>query len=307
MLVEVCLNPILKIIRRRRKNMLKKCTIYFHKVQCKITPFNDITNPHATLYDAINYIINKNSNIDNNTFVFKNGTLNIMIEIISFDKSHIFGSIGKLIDINKNFQTRTRDQTTLKVISDNLDFYLEQFSFFYIDIPRNKVARLSSNNAPAFRKHFSYWIQNNYPFTISVDFPHVIIPKLNRYKYNKVIKIDYKYAPEKIGNKTILGFGQLDRASANDYSNMSVVLNVKPDIPSKKIWDDMGEDYAMYKDLKVLVEDDEGMKQTIDLLQNIFTYHTQIEIPEETENFKTLIKKELVRCLSAHNYWYSID
>lgn len=138
-------------------------SVEFYKVIYNFYPIDTYLFTDNQLKDYfISEILNTLRNTNPITIIDKGEITNVIIEILEYNNSYLFGIIGKLEDLEGGLLRRLRSKDDLKEIDDETKIpkvYLEYFTYFYLRFSDMQCAVLSNRNAPRFRTHFVNYLK----------------------------------------------------------------------------------------------------------------------------------------------------
>src|SRR5690606_15399080 len=125
--------------------------VEFYKVIYNFYPIDKYLYTDNQLKDYfISEILNTLRNTNPITIIDKGEITNVIIEILEYNNSYLFGIIGKLEDLEGGLLRRLRSKDDLKEIDDETKIpkvYLEYFTYFYLRFSDMQCAVLSNRNA----------------------------------------------------------------------------------------------------------------------------------------------------------------
>lgn len=214
------------------------------------------------------------------------------LEILDFDENHYFGKLSRDEDYKESLITiKTRkDQKPL----NPSDFIFEKFTFFYIkfDHTLSKPSHISAINNTGIKidKCFERFFMNDYlalPIRVFPTWMSDIEQRIENLE--KINNIECTFSDTSTYN---------NRSKFNDLFNFNCYLkNVKfkltftdkkPNIVRSFI-----DDPYKYKSLKITGKNNQGKTEYIDILKQIFTKKSKIELSAISLNNFEPIKKAL--------------
>ncbi|MGF3114745.1 hypothetical protein ACQV2R_05125 [Facklamia sp. P12937] len=246
-----------------------------------------LTDDKTTLSDKVHALSEKYT--DSDTFKVKNKKV---FQLLTFDKYHIFGSFGKVEDLTQGDHIRARNKTNYSI--EELEHFVETFSYFYIDLSNNDIALLNRSGLPDIKKPLEEFLSSH--FRISGNWEVSIVPKFSENIENKlgtkvpVSKIKYVVENDKIPENEYASIKESYDISSSDMRKVTVcidLLNQKDTFINKVV-----NKFKNYSEM-TLENDDE----TIDLVEGIITKKHTIEIDnvqlKDTNSIKDLLRNAL--------------
>lgn len=272
-------------------------TLYFYKLIIKPLPLFE--EPNLSNKDYLTKVF-QNINEFND---FKD----IIMDIIEFNDKFIFGSIGKLKDLNKmESLKRKRALETKEIIEDNtkIPFYIEYYTYFLIGgTSFEDIVVLKNSKAPSIKKPLKLAIENSLN-TVSVD---ILIKQiedlsktLNRMK--SLCEINLVASTPEITRKirpSILGIKAL---SETDAEKVSITLNYKNTPITAEIKEELlstdAKNYCKFN-IKGCSDTDSELAQTVDFIEKMITKQVSLPIDDDILKNNNEIKMLLLRELSS--------
>lgn len=239
----------------------------------------------------------------------------IIIEIIEIENNYMFGLIGKLNDLSNKTLLRVRgkgiDEIHEPIRPEELNYYLENFTYFCVRTNDLVSVVLKNSSAPSFKKHFSNLMKKeidykgNYfddIYTLDV-IDENIRGKLDRFKDILNLNIGYKSHESDNNGNGILHMDDEFGISQSQVEYMNVDLSLKPGVNQEKMKKKLSQykEYDRFSNFKINAIDEEDAVKGIDLIRNIITRKVHINIDEKylmSTDGEQEIKKELKSALS---------
>lgn len=240
----------------------------------------------------------------------------IIIEVIEIDDNYIYGLLGKLDDLSKKTLLRIRgkgiDEIHKVTSPEELDFLVENFTYFCIRVSDLTCALLQNGSAPSFRKHFLNLIKEELPYKenyfddiyivsiIDEDIPE----KLLRFKDILSLNIGYRNKDNIVESQGIVSLEDEFNISQSDIEYANIKLSLKKGINLRKMKKQLSEykQFDDYNNFKVNGIDENDAIKCIDLINNIITQKVHIDIEEEfliSTDGEEKIKEELKKVLQS--------
>lgn len=240
----------------------------------------------------------------------------IIIEIIEIENNYIYGLLGKLNDLSKKTLLRIRGKginEIHKVSSpEELNFLIENFTYFYIRVSDLTCGVLQNSSAPSFKKHFLNLMkqeldyrENYFDDIYIVNVIDINIrKKLLRFKDILSLNIGYRRHRLHDSGASFLSLDNNFGISQSQVEYANVDLRLKTGVNQNKMKKKLSK-YKHYEDFnnfKVNVIDDQDATKCIDLINNIITQKVYIDIDEKylmSTDGEQKIKKELKKALQS--------
>ncbi|MBC8590654.1 hypothetical protein [Wansuia hejianensis] len=273
----------------------------------KYVEFLNIGYENFNMYQGEEYFESRHKafiNLLKNSFQTKEYMINqnkkekdpsVVIEIIETNDNFIFGIIGKLNDLSNKTLLRLRgkgiDEIHKTSSPEDLNYYIENFTYFYIRLSDLTCALLQNPSAPSFKKHFLSLLKNetNYKDHFFDDIYIIdqidsnIPEKLTRFKDIVSLNMGYiNQATIDVGDSFLSLENEFDISQSDiEYANVSISLKtgvnqskMKKKLSSYKKYDD-------FNKFKVNGIDENDISKCIDLVRNIITQKVSIDIEEK--------------------------
>lgn len=237
----------------------------------------------------------------------------ITLEIIEITDDFIFGILGKLNDLSNKSLLRLRGKGIEEIhkISDpkDLEYYIENFTYFYIRLEDLCCAVLQNSSAPSFKKHFLSLInekidyKNN--FFDKVDILNRKESNINEsiFRFNSIINLNMAFYNDNIAEKENLPrFNEMWGISQSSIEHTDINISFKSDVDKKKLEKRLSsyKSYDDYTKFKVTGINEDGVTQCIDLIESLLTQKVTINIEEKylmSDDGEEKIKEALASAL----------
>lgn len=275
-------------------------SVEFYSVNYSFYPYASVKFTDEKLRDIfVSEIIRTLNNTEDNIFeIEKNEDTSVIIEVIDYDKSYLFGIIGKLEDLENGLLKRLRNKDDLKEISGEDEmpkFYLENFTYFYVRFEDMQCAVLSNRSAPRFRTHFSNFLKEitkslNYcSKTAGLEDIQVVCKYDNQinYKLNKTKRLsEINMIFEDTSNigRTLLDLSKSFHISQSDLRRAKVYINLKMSEiteETKNIFNNENLIKSNFEKLELIGEDIESNEIQMELVEKLLSKRIDIEIDEK--------------------------
>ncbi|BDU95400.1 hypothetical protein SNUCP5_15940 [Clostridium perfringens A] len=273
-------------------------TLYFYKLSIKPTPlFANIDNLD------IKSCLNKALNVD---FTIDNGQT--IIDVLEFKNDYIFGSIGKLTDLNDQNKAliRKRDIKNKSIINkdDKVPFYLEDFTYFLIggkDL--SDIIVLKNSKAPNIEKPLKTRILEVCPeVKVNIFAKQVenLTKSLKRLK--KLCEISFVTNSEETKKGIRLSIKGIKNLSETKAEKISVSMTYQKDTITPELLEEITnntyEGFVRF-DVTGHTSDDSETQEIVDMVKKVVTKRVSIPISEDTLKDNNRIKSLLLHELSC--------
>lgn len=271
-------------------------TLYFYKLE---TTVFDIYNQSNNIMYTNEYFL-KSSFKEKEIYPIRNEKI---VEIIKFNNDIIFGSIGKIENINNNALKQQRESSTYKKIPkyDYLkDILFEDFTYFLIGNNFSDVVVLQNSEAPLINKTLPYLMgQKCRELKCSFIHPKLVDnlqKELN--KFTEILKVDIAINNDgtSLINPTIK---EVHNLSSSSVEKVTASVTLKKKTSNKQFIESL-EDNSLknYSSFKIQgVNNETHMNESIDLIKKILTKKINIEISNnillDTDNIMSILETEL--------------
>lgn len=138
--------------------------IEFYRISYEFLPIQYLNKNEEELKDIlINTIYNSIKPYDQHIMKINEFTnSSVLIEIIDIQKDHLFGIIGRLEDLKDGILKRFRskeDGTIIYASEQDINYYVENYTYFYIRFTDLICAVLSNSSAPRFKTNFCNFLK----------------------------------------------------------------------------------------------------------------------------------------------------
>lgn len=217
-----------------------------------------------------------------------------IIMLSTFDKNHIFGTFGKIEDINNGDSVRGRNRKDYSI--ESIQNLVEVYTYFYLDLNTNRMAYLNNSALPDIKSTFIELISSHFRISALYKVDLVLekspeIPDrfdqnipINRLKvkYTSDTLPDNKYASE----KEVLGLSNGDIRDATLNLSFIAGTTAKKGLFSRFRKDD----YTKFE-----IETDE---EIIDLIGKLVTKKATIYLEDDDLRDDEVIKNKLIQTLA---------
>lgn len=294
--------------------MMRK-SVEFYKVLYNFHPITLGLSEKELKDIFISEIVKSIANIkDNIVEINSTDSSSVIIEVLEHDKTHLFGIIGKLEDLDGGLLKRLRNKTDLGEKDDKIDttkFYLENYTYFYIRLIDMYCAVLSNYSAPRFKTHFENYLKIitkginacvNTTGVKKIDVVPIYDDQIE-YKLNIIQTLSEMnmifYDSSNIGNN-ILDIYDTFSISQSDLRKARLSLNLKMTKVNEVTKNMLKNDELIksnFEKLELIGEGSESEEIQVELVEKLLKKKIEIEIDEKylrTQDDLTKIKEALL-------------
>lgn len=242
--------------------------------------------------------------------VDESGNPSVLIEIIDIKNDYLFGIIGKLEDLKDGVLKRFRSKEDVTIIESNeeeINLYIENYTYFYVRFIDLICAVLSNHSAPRFRTHFCNYLKSIVmPLCLeNLNIVNVFDDNID-YKINRIT--DLSEIKLVFDDSSIIGNDLLDLTNTFHLSqsslkeatiNITFKMNPIKD-ETKKILKNTELVKTDFKKFEIIGTDENEEDIQVELVERILTKKVFIDIDEKylkSSNDLDKIKEALVKAL----------
>jgi len=238
------------------------------------------------------------------------GNPSVLIEIINIKNDHLFGVIGKLEDLKDGILKRFRNKDDVSVVKpdkDEINLYIENYTYFYIRFADLICAVLSNPSAPRFRTHFTNYLKDTLmSFGLeNLNIINVYDDKID-YKINHIrdlYEIRLVFDDSSIIGNQLLNLTDTFYLSQSSLKEASININLKMTPfkdETRKILKNSELVKTEFKKLEIAGTDENDENIEVELVERILTKKVFIDIDEKylkSPNDLNKIKEALIKAL----------
>ena len=287
--------------------------IEFYKIDYEFLPMASYnkseTELKASLINAITNFIKPDTqhNIKVNEF----GNPSVLIEIIEIGNNHLFGIIGKLEDLKGGILKRFRskeDGTVVDYDKENINFFVENYTYFYVRFTDLICAVLSNYSAPKFKTHFRNYLKDvlSSLFLQSLDIVIVFDNSID-YKINKIThlnRMNLVFDDSSNRGNELLNLTETFHLSQSSLKEASISIDFKTNTIMKETKRMLKKTELLktdFKKLELIGTDENENNIQMELIERILIKKVFIDIDEKylkSTNDLEKIKEILVQSIS---------
>lgn len=267
--------------------------IKFYQFEAQPSLFNNGITPMST-NEVLKAVFSINGsysvNFDKETYT---------IDILDMTEDYVFGKCAKENELPITTFLQTRNKHTNKTepySSVSPDTQLEVYTFFFIDCCKNRMSALQHKSITKIQNILSAAIWQLSQNTLKVfcaperinDIKHTI----KKIKRNK--KLAVSFAPNAMSKYNIDSLS--DELGGIKYDSFSIEFKLSPsttDAEVNGIYDNYQSNKESFNSLKLTGKTDDGIEETIDFIETLFTHSTSFEITEDIVGNYDIIKGTL--------------
>lgn len=225
------------------------------------------------------------------------------LDILDINENYVFGKCAKEneLSITTFFQTRNKHTNETEPYSSiSPDTQLEVYTFFFIDCKKNRMSALQHKSITKIQYVLSAAIwqlsQNTLKIFCAPERIKDIKHTAQKIKRNK--KLAISFAPNAISKYNIDPL--TDELGGIKYDSFSIELKLSQSTTNAEvnsIYDNYQNSKESFNSLKLIGKTDDGIEETIDFIETLFTHSTNFEITEDIVKNYDIIKKKLSEAL----------
>ena len=225
------------------------------------------------------------------------------IDILDMNGNYVFGKCAKENELPITTFLQTRNKHTNKTepySSLSPDTQLEVYTFFFIDCKKNRMSALQHKSITKIQHVLSAAIwqlsQNTLKIFCAPERIKDIKHTAKKLKRNK--KLAVSFAPNAA---SIYNIDTLTAALGGiQYDSFSIEIKLSQnttDAEVNSIYDNYQNSKESFNSLKLIGKTDNGIEETVDFIETLFTHSTSFEITEDIVKNYDIIKKKLSEAL----------
>ena len=214
---------------------------------------------------------------------------NKIFTLITFDENHIFGTYGKVddVELGSHMWGRNKEDYSLEDIQN----LIESFTYFYLDMDNLSIALLHNYNLPDFRTPFANFLSSH--FRISAIYDQISVESILSEEIPKsygrkipINKIKACFVGETIPRNEFIAVKEALNIANNEIEEATIAITMKPN--TKKKFSSFKIKKGSFSELSF-----ENDSENIDLIQNMITKKISIEVDDEDLRDDLKIKERL--------------
>lgn len=237
----------------------------------------------------------------------------IVIQLTEIKDTFIFGILGKLDDLSNKSLIRIRGKSKEDIHRtssvEDLNYYIENFTYFYIRLDDLCCAVLKNNSAPSFKKYFSMLIAEKVNYRKKFFDAVCILPRIESNIHDKISRFkniaeinlafynnDCSPVNQMLSLEEIFDISQ----SSIELANINIILD--PKVNKNKLKEKLVSSTAYYdfSKFKVTGIGEHDVTECVDILERLLTRKVLIDIEEEylmSSDNEEKIKQALISVL----------
>lgn len=236
--------------------------------------------------------------IDNSAesaYTYINRPDNVIIEIVSIKSHYIFGSYGRLSNIDGSELIRSRNKDDYS--SEYLEDLIETYTYFLLDLETNQIVLLDNYKCTGFNTYFSKFLGDRFNLNNYFDNISVIIKKEDNikeslFKPNNLKKINIQYTSDQLVDNKFISPKELYELENSSIRNAKITLNLESTIENSKLKQLVSKDQKISQNFsKFDIETTDGL---INLVERKITKKIFTRIDEDKLNDLIVIEELLL-------------
>ena len=210
--------------------------VEFYKIDFSFLPIASINKKKNELDNLfIEIFSNTRFRVDSYEVKFyEHNDSSIIIELLEIEDTFMFGIIAKLEDLRNGPLKRLREKKSNEVLEselNNLGFYLENYTYFYICKETLYCSVLSNSSAPKFKMHFQNFLLSEMDMTylksinVNIVLDNHIEHKIN--KLQNLLKLDIVFNDTSKMGKNLLELNNTFAVSQNSLNRARITIDLK--------------------------------------------------------------------------------
>src|SRR5690625_714641 len=246
----------------------------------------------STLKEEVRNFIDNSAESD---YTYINRPDNVIIEIVSIKSHYIFGSYGRLSNIDGSELIRSRNKDDYS--SEYLEDLIETYTYFLLDLETNQIVLLDNYKCTGFNTYFSKFLGDKFNLNNYFDNISVIIKKEDNikeslFKPNNIKKINIQYTSDQLVENKFLLTKELYKIKNSIIKNAKITLNLESTIENSKLKQLVSKDQKISQNFsKFDIETTDGL---INLVERKITKKIFTRIDEDKLNDLIVIEELLL-------------
>lgn len=213
---------------------------------------------------------------------------NVIIQIESCDKDHLFGSYGRTENPGNKQLMRGRTKEDYKVTNlESLKELIESYTYFYLDLNKNECIILNNYRCKGFQNEFPKFLILHFRLS-SIYKDIMVVNKLSEKinedisKSNHFARISYTYTSDKLPSNEFLNFKEMSGLEKEQIRTASVQLYLEPELNYKdnaSLLSNTSEYIDNFSTFTIETEE-----ETIDVIEKVLSKKVSINIDEDDIN-----------------------
>lgn len=246
------------------------------------------------------------SKVDEEDYTYLNRPDSVIVEILTIDSNHMFGSYGRLesFDDRKMIRSRNKEDYSFAEI-ENL---IETYTYFYMDIERKRILLLNNSKCTGFKTYFAKFLGETFNLNSYYDEIQIFIKKDENiqekiFQANNLEELTVSYSADQLVDNKFINPKEFYELEENSVRSAKVTLSLEPTIKNNKLVENIG---SFFNSSDESFEGVEGFKistqkELIDIVEKIVTKKVIIHISEDEINDLTIIKDLLSESIATIN------
>jgi len=246
----------------------------------------------STLKEEVRNFIDNSAESD---YTYINRPDNVIIEIVSIKSHYIFGSYGRLSNIDGSELIRSRNKDDYS--SEYLEDLIETYTYFLLDLETNQIVLLDNYKCTGFNTYFSKFLGDKFNLNNYFDNISVIIKKEDNikeslFKPNNLKKINIQYTSDQLVDNKFISPKELYELENSSIRNAKITLNLESTIENSKLKQLVSKDQKISQNFsKFDIETTDGL---INLVERKITKKIFTRIDEDKLNDLIVIEELLL-------------
>lgn len=253
----------------------------------------------STLEDEVKKF--KERAVDKN-YTYINRPDSVIIEIVSINQGYIFGSYGRLSNIDSNELIRSRNIDDYS--SEYLESLIETYTYFLLDLKTKQIVLLDNYKCGGFITYFTKFLREKFHLNNYFDNISIVVKKDDNieerlFKPHNLERINIQYSTRQLVNNDFVTPRELYQLESSSIRKATITLDLESRVENSKLKKLVFKDENIpEKFSKFDIETNEGL---INLVERKITKKTFIQIDEGQLKNLTAIEELLLANLTTEN------
>ncbi|PTQ84741.1 hypothetical protein C8U37_107109 [Trichococcus patagoniensis] len=235
-----------------------------------------------------------------NDYTYLNRPDGVIIEVIKIDSSNIFGSYGRLANIDDGELIRSRNKDDYSF--EFLETLIETYTYFLLNLEKNQIILLHNNKCGGFITYFSKFLREKFNLNEHYDIVSIAPIKDDniREKLLQTTELDqikFSYSSVQLMDNQFLTTNELYELDKTSIRNARVTLQLEPQVKNNKLLESLSSKDNISQQFNTFeLSTNEGL---IDLVEKKLIKKVSIKINEDEINNLDVIENLLSENLSS--------
>lgn len=235
-------------------------------------------------------------------YTYLNRPDGVIIEVIKIDSSYIFGSYGRLANLEDGELIRSRNKDDYSF--EFIESLIETYTYFLLDLEKNQIILLHNNKCSGFITYFSNFLGAKFSLDEYYDIVSITAIKDSNIQEKllqttELDQIKFSYTSNQLLDNKFLSTNELYELEKSSIRQARVTLQIEPNIKNTKMLRTLSSEKNISQQFNTFeLSTNQGL---IDLVEKKIIKKISIKINEDQINNLGVIENLLLQNL------YSID